>query len=403
MREGNLKGLILRERKNNSGLPIDFMTARCYDEDIKEKEENRMKKLIAVALSALMVVSVAGCSSAGKPEDVVTQYCDALISYDGEAASSCFVSGSQASVVAEDEGLVENKSDLMKQVEDYLAERVKETEYTVGESTIEGDAAVVPVTFTYVDATPVFSAAIGDYMSQAIALMFSGADDAVTEDLFGSIFVDKAKSVSVASDTVTIEFKCVKQEKEWRLESLDEDDQRKVESILSCNILEAVDSMGDGLTAAFADEFEETEQEDELVDDEYDWYDIPAGQTLELATVKMTLTGYEETDQLVAKYLDPDVAQEGTKFIVIAAEIENVTKSPIDFNNTLSLFDDQGREFPPYPDALWYFDEAFSYTELMPNIKVGGAMVYHVPSDAQNCYLVVGKSGTNEAYRLYLE
>ena len=106
---------------------------------------------------------------------------------------------------------------------------------------------------------------------------------------------------------------------------------------------------------------------------------------------------------MTAKYYEPDVAQEGTKFVVLSVEIENITKSTLDFNNTINLYDSQEREYQPYSDAHWYFDETFTYTDLAPNIKTTGTFVYQVPTDAEKYYLAIAKSGTNEAYRMYVK
>lgn len=84
-------------------------------------------------------------------------------------------------------------------------------------------------------------------------------------------------------------------------------------------------------------------------------------------------------------------------------ELENITKSTLDFSNDICLYDSQDREYQPYSDALMYFDETFTWAELAPNIKTTGTFVYHVPADAADYYLVTAKSGTNEAYRLYAE
>lgn len=354
-----------------------------------------MRKFFALMLALIMTLSLVACGSNSSPEPTVTKFCDALKAFDMETASACFVSTDNAVEDPYAEGNEEALDIFTEQAIEYLKSRAKEMTYVIGESTIDGDKATVPVTFTYVDASPVISAALADYMTQAFALAFSGADDSILETLFGTIFIEKTESVSTATTTSTIEFECIKQENEWKIQSLTDSAQYEITNIMSCNLSKAFD--------AFADSFNEEIDDDTGSDEEYVWFDVPAGQVLELATIKMAITGCEEANELTADYFEPAVAQEGTKFVVLTVEIENITKSTLDLTNDFLLYDNQGREFRPFEDASWYFDEAFVYAQLAPNIKTTGNFVYHVPSDAQGYYLTTAKSGTNEAYCLYAQ
>lgn len=354
-----------------------------------------MKKMLGSFLAVIMLVSLVGCGSASKPEHTVTKFCDALKKLDTETVSSCFVSGDSDIENPYTEENAEKQDIFTEQAIEYLTKCAKEMTYVLGETTTDDDKAVIPVTFTYVDVSPVISAALGDYITQALALAFSGADDSIAEELFGTIFMEKTESVSTGTTTATIELVCIKQNDEWKIQELSDDDQYEIINIISCNMAKAFESFGD--------EFSEDNSGNSEPAEEYVWYDVPAGQVVELATIKMAITGCEEVGKLTAEYYDPDIAQEGTKFVVLTVEIENITKSILDFSNDFNLYDSQGREYQPYSDAFWYFDETFSYTELAPNIKTTGTFVYHVPADADGYYLATAKSGTNEAYCLYVQ
>lgn len=132
---------------------------------------------------------------------------------------------------------------------------------------------------------------------------------------------------------------------------------------------------------------------------EYTWRNIPLGKEVELATIKIKLTGVEETKKLKSSF-SSDIAKEGTKFVLITAEIENITKDPLPFNNEIPLHDNQDRRFNPYEDAIWYTDNAFSYVELAPNIKETGTIIYNVPDDSTDYSLKIIKDGTDEGYVL---
>ena len=75
-------------------------------------------------------------------------------------------------------------------------------------------------------------------------------------------------------------------------------------------------------------------------------------------------------------------------------------KETINFDGDIDLTDSQGRTYETYSDALWYYDDTFSYTDLAPNIKQSGTLIYNVPTDSVDYYLTVAKAGTNDAYRL---
>ncbi|MBQ2777046.1 MAG: hypothetical protein IJF50_06040, partial [Peptococcaceae bacterium] len=130
----------------------------------------------------------------------------------------------------------EKQNLFTKQTVAYFTNCANEMTYTVGEPAIEGDKAVVPVTFTYVDVSPVVSAALEEYLPQAFMLSFSSVDDSVVKDLFDTIFAEKIESVATETATVTVEFVCVKQEKEWKMQGLSDTARNEMNNILSCNI-----------------------------------------------------------------------------------------------------------------------------------------------------------------------
>ena len=86
--------------------------------------------------------------------------------------------------------------------------------------------------------------------------------------------------------------------------------------------------------------------------------------------------------------------------MVFHVDVENTTKETINFDGDIDLTDSQGRTYETYSDALWYYDDTFSYTDLAPNIKQSGTLIYNVPTDSVDYYLTVAKVGTNDAYRL---
>lgn len=204
-----------------------------------------MKKTIAAFLAVVMVVFIMGCAPADKPESVVTNFCGALKNFDMETASSCFLSGDAHITNPYTEENAESQEFFTEQVIEYLTDCAKKMTYTFGEVTTEDDKAVVPVTFTYVDASPVLSATLGEYITQAFAPALGGADDSALEDLFGTIFMEKTESVETGTATVTVQFVCVKQGNTWKMESLSNDAQSDISNMISCNIVQAMEAFGE--------------------------------------------------------------------------------------------------------------------------------------------------------------
>lgn len=273
---------------------------------------------------------------------------------------------------------------------EYLKQNASQMTYVIGTASVDGDHATVPVTFTYVDASGVMEETLADYIAQAISLAFSGASDEEIEALMVDIFADKSASVETGTETVDVVFPCEKVDGTWKISKMDSETEDALVQILTCNIIAVFEDMGSDFSTDG-----QTSEEDAV------WYDIPVGQELELATLKIRIAGCQEFTELTVDYFELAVAQEGTKFVVYTVEIENTTKETLGFSNDLFLEDSQGRTYKFYSDATWYFDEAFVYTDLAPNIKVTGNFVYNIPTDSVDYFLRVGKAGTNEMYRLY--
>jgi len=348
-----------------------------------------MKKVFSLCLALCLCLSLAACGATSKPDAVVNSFCTALKSFDEETIASCVVDGKTTleDPYSDDSEVEQDLSS--EQAIEYLKSCAEKMTFSIGTYEVADGTASVPVTFTYVDASPVVTAAIGDYLSQAFALALGGADDTALDELFGSIFMEKTKSVETGTATADVTLDCVKTDDGWKISSLSEETASAITNMLACNMVSAFEGFGGDSTD------NNSEPEDTV------WHDVSLGEEVELATIKICITGCEELSELTAEYYSSDVAQSGTKFVVFSADIENITKDTINFNNDLSLTDSQGRTYNPYSNALWYYDQTFSYTDLAPNIKQSGQLVYNVPADSNGYYLSVIKGDTSDGYHLY--
>lgn len=342
-----------------------------------------MKKIISLVCAMVLIASLVGCGAQAKPDTVVTTFCDAMKAYDRETMSSCVTSGGED--LTEE---TEAEDELTNQIFNYLKTCTSKMTYSIENSEVNEDKGTVTVKFKYVDASPVVAAAFGEYIQQALAMAFSGADEDTMSQFFVSIFNEKKDSTDTGTAESTLVFSCTKTDEGWKIDSLPDG----AESILLSNVDKAFESMnfGDSGDSGSAN----------VAPENAVWHDVPLGQTVELATVSMCSTKCEEATSLASEYSSTD-AQSGTKFVIFTVDVENITKSPITFDiSDIMFYDSQKRSYNPYDDAYWYADDSLSYAELSPNIKQTGKMIYNVPEDAQGYYFAVSKSGTDDYYRL---
>lgn len=204
-----------------------------------------MKKLkTMLPLLLLTTIFLFGCGSTPKPEDTVSKMCDSLKAFDLETAYSYFENQDNEEIEPDTETESEDDAFSLK-LEEYMKSRASEMNYSIEESIIDGDTASVPVTFTYTDASPVITATLGDYISQAFSLALSGADDETMETLSVTIFEEKMQSVSTGTETCEIVFNCVQTEEGWKIKELDSDSEEKFTNMISCNIYKTLQSFED--------------------------------------------------------------------------------------------------------------------------------------------------------------
>lgn len=340
-----------------------------------------MKKILSLVLALVMTLSLASCGAEPKPDGVVTDFCNAMQKFD-LVTMSALMDG--ADEVTEEE-LAEMEEEIPTEMREYFTTQAGKMTYSITGSEVVEDTATVTVVFKYSDITPIMGVVLGEYIQQAFAMAFTGASDEAMEDLLYSIFNEKVKTVDATTAETTVDFSCVKTEEGWAITEAGEDAMH----VLTCNMAAAFD--------AFSDD-DSTDDVDE--DDPKNWIEVPVNTEAELATVKIKVTDCYETDKLTGEYFEPEIAQEGTKFVVYKVEIENISKEKVEFySDEFGLIDSQERQYELYDDAFWYFDDFATYTEYAPNIKQSSTLVYHVPSDCEGYYFYFGKLGTNDYYK----
>lgn len=127
------------------------------------------------------------------------------------------------------------------------------------------------------------------------------------------------------------------------------------------------------------------------------------GDEVELATLKFTVNSSQETQKLT-KYGKPIFAKIGAKFVVLKMSVTNTTKETNTFSpDGFAIIDDKERQFAPYGDIFSVVDNYLNMRTMAPSIAETGVMMFEIPEDAKNYSLSIGKSGTDELYKVILK
>ena len=197
-----------------------------------------MKKKRILFIAIILLICLGVYLFAQRPANTVIKFCNAMKDFDKADASSCFVS--------EDAGIeLPTEEEITDQISVYLKDCAKKITYTIDKTTVNKNSAVVSVTFTYVDASGIFSAAMADYMTKSLTLAFADMEEYAEEDLFYMIFKEKIEFAEPKMITSTIDFPCVKKNNVWKIQSLSDRTQYEILKILTCNISDIIESLDD--------------------------------------------------------------------------------------------------------------------------------------------------------------
>lgn len=196
-----------------------------------------MKKFLAIVCTAGMVLTLGGCSFGEKPDVVVSTFCEALKTYDMQAAAACVTT--EETVLPE----MEMEDEISQLLMDYMKKKAAEMTYTIEEYTVEKGEASVPVTFTYADASEVLTETFTDYLTRGLELAFSGADDDEIEALFADVFAEKCDTVETSTATATVTFLCQKTDGEWKIYDVAEEDATALLMVMTSNLSSAMEEL----------------------------------------------------------------------------------------------------------------------------------------------------------------
>ncbi len=348
-----------------------------------------------------------GCT----PASVVTAFCDAIRAFDFERAVGYMQKG------YEDWGKLPTGAQIKEGFAsaelllNFNKECVSQMTYNLGETEENGENAAINVSFTYVDASELVRSVMKEFSMQALGMAILGEDEAKITKALEDVFMRTAESVPTDIAVADAAFRCVNIDGEWKITAFSEDTEKTINKIIAglSDDINLIDALGDNFgeesgsddgTIDFGEGFDNmTEDEPPAITA---WTDVPLGSTAELDTLKICIGGYEEKKELPTIFSEPKTAEDGTKFIVISATLENITDEEICFNNEYVLSDSLGNNYEPYPEiSMLEYDETFWFASLEPHVPKRGVLIYNVSEDSDGYYMSAVNNAIGEGFRLY--
>jgi hypothetical protein len=358
-----------------------------------------MRKLI-VLLSILIVVFLAGCSTA-KPESTVTAFAEAGKKFDLVKMAET-INPSNTNNKEKIQDFTKNGNDPVDQYQkffiDYFKENAAKITYQIKGTTVAEDKATVTVDFKYVNGAPLLKGTISDVFAKAISMAFTGME--INDEEMGQMFVTSMKNqqqtIQESFTEKTLDIKLVLVDSKWYIDDLGDE----LLDVFTSNFI----SVGNELDKSFNSTTEDAQDltfMEQAKKDNMTIINQSIGDEITLATVKLKINRVEEKQTITPEYGSPENAKEGAKFVIVNADITNITDKPFTMSPDLLIVDNKERQFKA-SDAIMVLDDYLDYKELSPSIRETGSWLYELPQDATSYSLAVTKLGTNELYMIKL-
>lgn len=185
-----------------------------------------MKKALALLSSVVAVcilaVSLAGCSSAS-PQDVTTATLDEIKAQDFEG-NMAELKTSIEQGIKEAAGIDVELTDDEQAVVNKLLNKMCDFDYALGDVTVNGDHASVPVTFTTYDIKGAFTSSMRSYLQNVYASALSTGTVPSQQDIVAQYFSELSTAIdALAEKSVTAQgtITLTKTDGNWTVDELD--------------------------------------------------------------------------------------------------------------------------------------------------------------------------------------
>lgn len=185
-----------------------------------------MRKVIALIASivavCILAVSLVGCSSAS-PQDVTSATLDEIKAQDFEG-NMAELKTSIEQGVKEAAGTDVELTDDEQAVVNKLLNKMCDFDYTLGDASVDGDHASVPVTFTTYDIKGTFTSSMRSYLQNVYASALSTGTVPSQQDIVAQYFSELSTAIdALAEKSVTAQgtITLTKTDGAWTVDELD--------------------------------------------------------------------------------------------------------------------------------------------------------------------------------------
>lgn len=334
---------------------------------------------------------LAGCANTPSPESTVISFIESGKKFD-VTEMAAMVNPSDLSskekipkVMRDGE---DGKSQSQKYFLNYFQENAAKITYTVKEPKIENDQATVTVDFKYMNGEPLLKAVLQDVFTEAFTSASTGAEikDEEMEQMLVSAMQKHKEKIQESFVEKSIDIHLIKADRQWYINQPSDE----LLDVFMSNFISVANELNKEINPSSSDA---------------DWTVIPkaVGDEIILSTIKLRVNHVEEKQTITSNYRSPRSAKEGAKFVIVNADVTNMTNKAFTFPPDLIVGDNKNREFKTYADSTNTIDNYLDYRELSPGITENGNWVYELPKDAESYKLYVKKSGTRELYEIRLK
>lgn len=205
-----------------------------------------MKKLLSMALLTMVMVMMAGCFSA-KPDKAVSEFIESGKLMDSEKMSTSLNPNDKTLIEDFKKGWESSNNEDTKFIADYLKANAAKITYTIKESKVDKDKAVVKVAFKFVDGGPVMKGSVTQFFSEAMPLAASGTEltEAKATEMMEKAFNNQIKINKETMMDKEVEVSCIKVDNKWYISEV----KPELSNVFMSNFITAGEELNKSLSA----------------------------------------------------------------------------------------------------------------------------------------------------------
>ena len=183
-----------------------------------------MKRILVLLGVLVLSLSLVGCGAA-KPDATVAAFFTSAQQFDTEGMAATILPENEEDIAFLNFDPDVEEDEYAQYFIDYFAANAEKITYTITDSQVEEDQAVVTVECTYIDGEPMINNVLEEYIVRSFEIAFSGQsftkEDAA--DLFIEVLDEYTLTAEEVYTTETFDVSCINQEGVWYIEEVTTD------------------------------------------------------------------------------------------------------------------------------------------------------------------------------------